>query len=234
MPKRLALFTSIILFALAAWLIVLLTANMYATGAQAYIQGWQDEKAKPVAEELDDAFAKIDTALNVDPNNTDYLAARAELTRYKSISADPRSPEYEQLNRHALEQYRYLTTLRPAWAPYWSSIAAIKFALWEYDAEMVRAIQNTARLGPWFRSSQFIIMKAGFAGWPFIDEETRLAVNETLDRAMQLQPEETIRYAIINNFDDRLLKYVENDKSLFDYYKNELKKMKDKRSKTKG
>ena len=64
------------------------------------------------------------------------------------------------------------------------------------------------------------------AGWPFIDQETRLAVNETLDRAMQLQPRGIVRESIALNYDDRLLPYLENNEDLATYYKSELKRLK--------
>ena len=91
---------------------------------------------------------------------------------------------------------------------------------------MIAALHNAARLAPWDKTNQHIVIRTGFHGWPFIDAETRQTVNKTLDRAMQLQPKETIRLALNQGFSDRLKPYFEGNEELQKVYENELQALK--------
>ncbi|GBE45197.1 hypothetical protein BMS3Bbin11_00278 [bacterium BMS3Bbin11] len=137
-------------------------------------------------------------------------------------------------NREALSMYQHLLTLRPSWVPYWASIIGIKYELWEYDEPMISALQNAARLAPWFKVNQRIILQAGFHGWAFIDDETRDVVDKTLRRAMELQPKETIRLAFEQGFGERVEPFVEGDEVLMGFYEKELERMRKEMLKEKG
>jgi hypothetical protein len=91
---------------------------------------------------------------------------------------------------------------------------------------MITALNNAARLAPWFKSNQHIILRAGFHGWSLIDDETRKVIDQTLERAMQLQPKLTIRLALEHGFADRVEPYVEGDEVMQGFYEKELKRMK--------
>lgn len=205
------------LLGLSAYTGVLLYANYAASSSQADIKTWQKN------------LENIQQALKLDPANPEYLASEARLYRYKALSFKPESEQSNVANREALVRYQHLLTLRPSWAPYWGSIVSIKYDLWEYDEVMSAALQNAARLAPWFKTNQHIILRAGFHGWPFIDNEIKDVINKTLERAMQLQPEETMRFALGQGFGDRLVPYVEKDEELKGLYERELKKMKKER-----
>ena len=226
MPRPLLIISAFLLLGLSAYTSILLYANNSASNTQAEIKSWQESKIIPDEKNWREALDSIQAAIKFDPNNPEYLGYEAELYRYKAIMPDTRPSKAIASYREALSKYRHLLTLRPSWAPYWSSIISIKYELWEYDELMITALNNAARLAPWFKSNQHIILRAGFHGWPFIDLETREVIDKTLERAMQLQPLETIRLALNQGFGERLTPYLEVDEDLQKVYEKELQAMK--------
>jgi tetratricopeptide (TPR) repeat protein len=224
LKTSLQLFSSIILLALATYVGTLLFANYFAISAQNEIKTWQQKKIIPDANAWQRAFSSLQRALKFDPNNPEYLNSKATLYLYKGRLYERQSQQAEEANSEALSLYRELVTLRPAWPLYWAGLINIKYSLWEVDEEMQEAMRNAARLGPLFKSNQKIILRAGFHGWPFIDIETREAVNDILQHAMQIQPEQIIKQAIEQGFSSRLQPYLEDDEELMKAYERELRR----------
>ena len=227
MHRALIVLSVFLLLGMSAYTGKLLYANYSASRPQADIKTWQLSKIIPDEESWQEALDGSQEAIKFDPNNPKYLGHEAQLYRYKAIMPDTRLSKAIAAYREALEKYQHLLTLRPSWAPYWASIISIKYELWEYDELMIKALQNSARLAPWFKNNQNIILRAGFHGWPFIDNETKDVINKTLERAMQLQPKSTIRLALEQGFGDRVVVYVEGDEVLQGFYEKELKRMKE-------
>lgn len=213
----------VVLTGLAAYVGVLLFSNLNAIVATESVKDWQSQAVLVDDKSWQRNLERIQTTLKLDPTNPEYLAIEAEIYRYRAYRFDPQSDEFSAANRQALDKYQHLLAQRPSWAPYWSNIIAIKYALWEYDQLMVDALRNAARLGPWFKRNQHVILLAGFHGWPFIDHKTREVVDETLERAMQLQPKETIKFAFEQGFANRLAPLL-IDAELEEMYAKEIKK----------
>ena len=233
--RPLLILSVFMLLGLSAYTGILLYANHFASSTHSDIKTWQKNRTVPDKESWQETLDGLQTAIKYDPNNPEYLDYEAQLYRYKAIMSDTRPSEAIAAYREALEKYQHLLILRPSWAPYWSSIISIKYELWEYDELMIKALQNAARLAPWFKANQRIILLAGFHGWAFIDVETRRVVDQTLERAMQLQPKLTIRLALEQGFGERVEPYVEGDEVLQGFYEKEVKKMgKEERGKGKG
>jgi len=233
LPRIQTLILAIALLGLSAYVGILLYANHFASSTHADIKTWQQNRAVPDKESWQESFDSIQAAIKYDPNNPEYLGDEAQLYRYKAIMSDSRPSKAIAAYREALAKYQHLLTLRPSWAPYWSSIIAIKHELWEYDELMIKALRNAARLAPWFKANQRIILQAGFHGWAFIDAETRGVVDQTLERAMLLQPKLTIRLAIEQGFGDRVKPYVAGDEVLQGFYGEELERVKKEKKKVK-
>ncbi|NOY17036.1 MAG: hypothetical protein GXP23_08905 [Gammaproteobacteria bacterium] len=228
MSRTQTLIIAIALLGLSGYVGLLLFANMSITGTQNSIKMWQKKGIIPDEGSWQKNLDGLQTAIKYDPENPEYLAYEAELYRYKALMYPPQSSQSVAANREALAKYQHLLTLRPSWAPYWGSIIGIKYELWEYDEQMTNALHNAARLAPWFKANQHIILQTGFHGWPFIDLETRRVINKTLERAMQLQPEPTMRLALDQGFFDRIYPYVQDDEALKEMYERYVASMKKK------
>ena len=224
MSRPLSILLAIILLILATYVGTLLFANYSAISAQNEIKTWQQKKILPDANAWQEVFDSLQRALRFDPNNPEYLDSNATLYRYKARLYKRQSPQAEEANREVLAHYRHLVTLRPAWPLYWAGLINIKYTLWEVDEEMQEALRNAARLGPLFKSNQKIILRAGFHGWPFIDIETKEAVNDILQRAMQIQPEQIIKQSLEQGFSSRLQPYLEDNEELMKVYEKELRR----------
>jgi hypothetical protein len=210
------------LIGLSVYVSLLLYANYLASGPDAYIKGWQKTSSISDEKKWQENIVRLQKALAIDADNPEYLAKEAMLYRYKARLYSPMSEQSNDANREALLRYQYLLTLRPSWAPYWGGIISIKYDLWEFDEDMLDAMKKAARLAPWFRVNQHILLRAGYHGWPFIDVETREIVNNTLARAMKLQPKPTIQFAFEQGFYERVLPYVEGDEELLGVYEKAL------------
>lgn len=234
MSRTQTLIIAIALLGLSGYVGLLLFANLNATGTQNVIKSWQKKGVVPDEGSWQETFDSLQGVIKYDPENPEYLDYEAQLYRYRAHMFDPQSSQSISANREALSMYQHLLTLRPSWAPYWSSIIGIKYELWEYDEPMITALHNAARLAPWFKVNQRIILQAGFHGWAFIDDETRDVVDKTLRRAMELQPKETIRLAFEQGFGERVEPFVEGDEVLMGFYEKELERMRKEMLKEKG
>jgi len=87
---------------------------------------------------------------------------------------------------------------------------------------MNQALQNAAHYGPWFKNNQRIILRVGYQGWAFLDKETQQTVSGTLERAIKIQPKQTIQLALNSGFTDHIMPYLEEDKGLMNWYKREI------------
>jgi hypothetical protein len=218
MYRLLLIISVFMLLGLAGYTGTILYANYSAGSTQVEIKSWQKSRVFPDQEGWQKSYDDLQNTLELDQGNPEYLDIEAMLFRVKALSSKPGSEQSHAANREALKRYRRLTSLRPSWAPYWGIIVSIKYDLWEFDESMITALHNAARLAPWFKSNQHTILRAGFHGWPFIDNETREVVNKTLERAMQLQPHPTIAMAAKQGYLERVLPYVEGDEELRGVY----------------
>ena len=216
--RTLLILPVIILFSLAVYSGILIYADFSASNALSNIDTRLKKQVLPDEADLQESIANLQKALLLDSSNPDYLDKEAMLHRYMALSFQPESEQANSANRQALDLYRHLLTLRPSWASYWGSIISIKYDLWEFDDEMIAALHNAARLAPWDKTNQHIVIRTGFHGWPFIDNETKEVVNSTLERAMLLQTEPTMRLALEQGFIDRLAPYVEGNEELKEMY----------------
>jgi len=226
LSRSLTSIIAIILLGLSGYMGLLLFANLNAASSQSDIKTWQKNRVIPDKESWQETFDGLQAAIKFDPGNPEYLASEAQLYRYKAIMPDTRPSEAIAAYREELAKYQHLLTLRPSWAPYWGSIIDIKYELWEYDELMIKALRNAARLAPWFKTNQHIILRAGFHGWAFIDAETREVIKTTLERAMQLQAEPTMRLALEQGFINRIYPYVQDDEELKEMYERYITSMK--------
>lgn len=223
MRHKLLILPAFLLLGLSIYTGMLLYANYTASSTRDDISNWQMNRIRPDEKSIQQSLENLQQALKLDPGNPEYLGKEAQLYRYKALSLRAESEQSNIANREALVRYQHLLTLRPSWAPYWASIVSIKYDLWEFDEVMINALHNAARLALWFKGNQHIILRAGFNGWPFLDNQTREVINKTLERAMQLQPRETIRLALEYGFSDRLTSYLELDEKLQKFYESESK-----------
>jgi len=224
--RTLLILPALILFSLAVYSGILIYADFRANSALNNIDSKIKNEVIPDEAGLQESISNLQKALKLDSSNPDYLDKEAMLYRYKALTFQPESEQANAANRQALDLYRHLLTLRPSWASYWGNIVAIKYELWEFDDEMIAALNNAAHLAPWFKDNQHIVIRTGFHGWPFIDNETREVINNILDNAMLLQPRETIKLALNQGFSDRLTPYLEGNEELQKVYEKELQAMK--------
>lgn len=207
---------------LAGWIALLMISDSQAASAQKFLKDWQSQQRVPDEHEWQEAYAYINRALMLDSTNPNYLEKKAELYRWKALFSGNTLQERDTANRIALDQYRHILQLKPSWPNYWVGLIKVKFALWEYDDEMDKALQNAAHYGPWFKHNQQTILKVGYQSWIYLDETTREVVNETLERAIKIQPHKTIQLAFDVGFNEQLMPYIEKDKSLKHIYNREL------------
>ena len=101
----------------------------------------------------------------------------------------------EVFQEQALEYFQRAAVQRPT-SPYtWASIALTRYRLGLIDAELLRALANAVRLGPWEPEVQFIVADIGFALWDELPDAQRKEVLETAVRGMKRYADNMVRIA---------------------------------------
>ncbi|SDJ66493.1 VpsP family polysaccharide biosynthesis protein [Microbulbifer yueqingensis] len=123
---------------------------------------WTKQGRAPSASSLQQAFAAIDRAIALHPDNPYQLTLRARLLGWRAFASAgeefPRA-EYEQ----ALALYRRAAALRPLWPESWAEMVDVKLNLGEVDGELERFLERADTLGPYTPAVHIATVRAGFA-----------------------------------------------------------------------
>ena len=213
----------VITLALAStYVIALVYANIIASSTSGVLAAWAREGAITDQSEPEILRNRLKRALTMAPDNPEYLERLARYYQWRSTQYKPESSENLEASQLALDYYTQAIGAVPSWPYYWSGLIQLKHALWQYDDEMERAIQNAARYGPWFDNNQNIILLAGFQGWPYLSQASRDSVIQVLENALKLQPKRVITQSLDNGYSSYLLPIINKDQELKSIYIQEL------------
>jgi hypothetical protein len=177
-------------------------ADLYAAPAIRYIERTQDRGTAFTAEEWQATQTNLRQALLLAPSNPVYLSNLGYLHQMK-LDNEKDTLEIDELARHvelAYEFYESAASVRPTWSYDWGNLAVEKYRMVQYSSEAYsRALSQTARYGPWKDDAQLLVADLGTDTWEFLAPEARMAVLDSVDRALQRQPDEIV--AIIDAYE---------------------------------
>jgi tetratricopeptide (TPR) repeat protein len=145
------------------------------------------------------------------PEEDDWLAIRGALARADSL--DGRNPailgslglaylrqpaatgDAYSGQQQALKYFQQALLERPT-SPYtWGNVALVKYRLGQTDADLMQALSNATRLGPWEPEVQFAVADIGLALWDDLFGAQRAEVKGMVGRGMKRDADSMVRIA---------------------------------------
>ena len=165
-------------------------ADVYAEPAKNFLQDKRDSGDTLTEAEWQVINANLQRALKLQPDNPVTLT---ELGRLHRIQLEVDTLERAEIERHgalALDYYERAARLRPTWPWGWSSMALVRYELFEDSSDAYhQALIRAARFGPWEGSIQRLIVDLGLDTWEHLSPGARHTVLVTVDRALKRQPD---------------------------------------------
>lgn len=137
---------------------------------------------------LAEAARTLQMAGRLSPDNPDRHEGLARLALMRAWRPETADAERADVLRSGLASIRRAIVLRPVSAYSWAIELQLKSELREYDEEFRRALQMTAKLGPWEPELQRVVVAAGLAAWPALPDAEQGMIMGSLLRGMKRQP----------------------------------------------
>ncbi len=140
----------------------------------AAIDGWQlSLNKKSSLDDWQNMLSSLETMLEFDGRNPDLHNAKARLYAYRAARIDTdrgqRSEDYKQ----AMQGYRTVIALRPAWPYGYVNLLYAKVFNGELDAEMQHSLLRAIKLSPWEKNTLPDIVKVAVFVWPGLDMQSK-------------------------------------------------------------
>ena len=180
-------FIAILLSGLA-YLIYLGTIIALADLSHYPVKNLIDNQQNPIAaQDLASAQLKIQTSIQLRPNNAEYHEYLARLYYLMAMhnAADPRA--YQEYLRLAYNTHRRASQLRPEWPYSWANMALMKSRMQQYDVTFLYSINQAIKYGPWEIASNQALVQAIFSNWSGLSADTQNKAVQALERIYQQQ-----------------------------------------------
>jgi hypothetical protein len=170
-------------------------ADLYAAPAIVYLLDQQETEVELTPTEWQALEANLNRALALAPHTPRYLSNLGWLQQIRLTQEEDTLSEAERarLEFLAYDLYARAAALRPTWPYDWGDMAIEKYRQAEYASEAYHAaLTRAARFGPWKDDEQLLIAELGTDTWSTLTPGARQAVLDTIDRALERQPDELI------------------------------------------
>jgi len=169
-----------------AWLFIILPLSLYfivqaVLSGMAYIDQyrlnatvdrWDGRQSIPSISEWKTLDKMALAALHGNESNADIVNATGRLYEFRSYMASSLK-EKDAFGRKAIEYYKRVTRLRPAWPYGWMNLAESKARLGEVDMEFRHALMQLLHLAPWEKNTLPSIFQLSLFAWPYLDSANR-------------------------------------------------------------
>ena len=140
----------------------------------AAIDRWQLSSDKKTSlSDWQNLFASLETMLAIDGGNPDLHNAKARLYAYRAGKIDTDSGQRSEDYKQAMQGYRTVIALRPAWPYGYVNLLYAKVFNGELDAEMQHSLLRAIKLSPWEKNTLPDIVKVAVFVWPSLDMESK-------------------------------------------------------------
>ena len=182
------------ILALAAWTATALRwgmADAELSQASRELERWEADGALPDLDSWLEVRSTLLAAQRREAGNPTLQEALARLHAQRHEG----NAGAEVFQEQALDYFQRAAVQRPV-SPYnWASIALTRYRLGLIDAELLRALANAVRLGPWEPEVQFIVADIGFALWDELPDAQRKEVLQTAVRGMKRYADNVVSIA---------------------------------------
>ncbi len=165
-------------------------ADLYSRPAKNFLQDKRDAGETLSESEWHAVHVNLRQALDLVPNDPVTLT---ELGRLHRIQLESETLDRSGIERHgnlAVDYYEQAAMFRPAWPWVWSSLALIRFELYqETSDDYHQALIRATRFGAWEGAVQRLVTELGLDTWASLTAAAKKAVLGTIDRALKRQPD---------------------------------------------
>ncbi len=154
---------------------------------------WQESlDHKPSLDEWQAMLDSVSSMINFDAGNPALQNARARLYYYRAANMGESKQQSIQYYKLALEGYRVVIVLRPAWPYGYLNLLYSKILLNELDAEMIHSLLSVIKLSPWEKASLSSTVKAAVFVWSSLDVKSQKIVKPYLLRVLDKRKAEVV------------------------------------------
>ena len=158
---------------------------------QEWIATQRKTGALPDITALRAATAALELARRLDEINPRYAELLGQIDATVAISGDV----VKGFDARSLDYFAEAVVRRPS-SPYaWANLAWAKYQVGQIDHVLMTALAQAARLGPWEKEVQFVVVDIGLALWAEIPVTLQTAVKNTTRNAKRYWPNEVATIA---------------------------------------
>ena len=165
-------------------------ADVYSRPAKNFLQSKRDAGIELTQPEWQAIDATLREALRFKPDGPVLLTELGRLHRIQLEKDTLDQTEIDLYGNLALDYYERAAFLRPTWPWGWSSMALVRYELYQdgHDAYHQTLI-NATHFGPWQESIQRLVSELGLDTWDSLSPGAQQATLGAVDRALERQPE---------------------------------------------
>ncbi len=160
--------------------------------AQFEVEHWTTAARAPRAAELSLAGKYFTDALDYLDGNPWALEGLGAVD-LANMRASRRPREAVDFVKDARLRFRLALRERPTSPFLWANLALAKLYLNEFDGELKAALRNAEELGPWEPGVQETVVFVGLAAWQDLDQNLKLALARSLERAASRNAERMLK-----------------------------------------
>lgn len=155
--------------------------------ANRFLDDWQASGKQPDERAWNVAYNAANKAISWYPGEDANLYNNlGRVLEWKQFTLPIAAPEAQESREAALRAYRRATELRPTWPYTWGDLALVKARLGQADTEMVNALEQALKNGPWREKVLTRITQVGLLNWWQLPEEGRAVTLEAITRGLSL------------------------------------------------
>lgn len=191
MNRRIAsLVLGVVCLLLAGLLMARSYSDVLASRIKKDVDQWGSGVAMPTAEDFDQAFDTLDTALLLDGNNPDLMELGGALEELKALRAVGAGRESHY--RNALSWYRQSLAQRPNWPYARAKVVRVHLLLNQLGPELADDMTAFMRVGAWERDAQRIVIPFLFDAQDRVPDSVRRDFFTLLHRAAAYDAMDTL------------------------------------------
>jgi len=151
----------------------------------AMLDRWIEQSSPVPVDAWTEAESLALTAAKRHGDDVDILNAAGRLYAYRSTRMAVTKEDRHLYARKAVQSYKAVTRLRPAWPYGWLNLALIKAHEGEMGAIFKHALMQLVKRGPWERNTLPVIVNLSLLAWPYLNQDERIPLLNYLTEAQE-------------------------------------------------
>ena len=187
-----------LVFSLAVIALLQGFASLAGESARVWMLVWQKEGHVGNQQQWNAAYERLRLARQLSPWDADYSADLGRLMEWRSWMQSPGNEDSNSSRIRAGNYYRESIGRRPTWGFAWAHYAENQLLQGHSGPEFQYALQKAIELSPWEPGVQRKVAWMGMSAWKDLPASLRDSVEESIDRAVQLDVHrhEIVRLAV--------------------------------------